>query len=115
MSRSRWCASASCSAVTPKNPLWTSMNVAMRQTSFVVLCPHLSGRDPRLAGQRRNVIGQTTDAVRRGRPTLQVMDAARSFISPLLVGRDDLLELAARRLDEAAEGRGQLLLIAGEA
>ena len=39
----------------------------------------------------------------------------RSFISPLLVGRDDLLELATGRLDEAAEGRGQLLLIAGEA
>src|SRR5215207_4913432 len=43
------------------------------------------------------------------------MDAARSFISPLLVGRDDLLELASRRLDEAADSRGQLLLIAGEA
>lgn len=35
--------------------------------------------------------------------------------SPALVGRDDLLALAARRLDEAAAGKGELLLLAGEA
>jgi len=35
--------------------------------------------------------------------------------SPVLVGRDDLLALATRRLDEAAAGRGELLLLAGEA
>ena len=35
--------------------------------------------------------------------------------SPLLIGRDDLLELADRRLDDVEAGRGQLLLVAGEA
>jgi len=35
--------------------------------------------------------------------------------SPLVVGRDELLALAARRIDEAAAGRGELLLVAGEA
>ena len=35
--------------------------------------------------------------------------------SPLLIGRDDLLELADRRLDDVEVGKGQLLLVAGEA
>jgi DNA-binding CsgD family transcriptional regulator len=34
---------------------------------------------------------------------------------PLLIGRDDLLELADRRLEEVLAGRGQFLLLAGEA
>ena len=34
---------------------------------------------------------------------------------PLLIGRDDLLELADRRLDDATAGRAQFLLLAGEA
>ncbi|MEO8437806.1 MAG: AAA family ATPase [Chloroflexota bacterium] len=34
---------------------------------------------------------------------------------PLLIGRDDLLELADRRLDEVVAGHGQVLLVAGEA
>jgi DNA-binding CsgD family transcriptional regulator len=34
--------------------------------------------------------------------------------SPVLVGRDDLLALAGRRLAEAAAGEGRLLLLAGE-
>jgi DNA-binding CsgD family transcriptional regulator len=42
------------------------------------------------------------------------MSQVRPLLSPILVGRDDLLELADRRLAEAAAGRGQLLLIAGE-
>jgi DNA-binding CsgD family transcriptional regulator len=37
------------------------------------------------------------------------------LLSPLLIGRDDVLDLAGRRIAEAAEGRGQFLLIAGEA
>ncbi len=37
------------------------------------------------------------------------------LLSPLLVGRDDLLDLAERRIAEAASGRGQLILLAGEA
>lgn len=40
---------------------------------------------------------------------------ATPLTSPVLVGRDDLLELADRRLDEARSGRGQVLLLAGEA
>ena len=36
------------------------------------------------------------------------------LLSPLLVGRDDLLHLADRRIAEAATGRGQLVLLAGE-
>jgi DNA-binding CsgD family transcriptional regulator/tetratricopeptide (TPR) repeat protein len=35
--------------------------------------------------------------------------------SPVLVGREDLLALASRRLAAAADGRGELLLLAGEA
>ncbi len=46
--------------------------------------------------------------------TAVTMNAIRPFLSPLLVGRDDLLDLADRRLNEAAEGQGQFLLLAGE-
>lgn len=35
--------------------------------------------------------------------------------SPVIVGRDDLVALATRRLEETAAGRGELLLLAGEA
>ncbi|MFI5259755.1 MAG: ATP-binding protein [Candidatus Limnocylindrales bacterium] len=41
--------------------------------------------------------------------------ALRAVRCPLLVGRDDLLELADRRIEEAIAGRGQFLLLAGEA
>jgi DNA-binding CsgD family transcriptional regulator len=41
--------------------------------------------------------------------------APRAVRCPLLVGRDDLLVLADRRLDDVTAGRGQLLLLAGEA
>lgn len=37
------------------------------------------------------------------------------ILSPLLIGRDDTLDLAGRRLSEAAGGHGQFLLLAGEA
>src|SRR5512146_1159628 len=43
------------------------------------------------------------------------MNRAGSVLCPILVGRDDLLELADRRLAEAASGRGGLLLLAGQA
>jgi DNA-binding CsgD family transcriptional regulator/tetratricopeptide (TPR) repeat protein len=43
------------------------------------------------------------------------MSRLTPLLSPLLVGRDDLLDLADRRLEEAAGGRGQTLLLAGEA
>jgi DNA-binding CsgD family transcriptional regulator len=39
----------------------------------------------------------------------------RAVRCPLLIGRDDLLELTDRRLDDVAAGHGQLLLLAGEA
>ena len=41
--------------------------------------------------------------------------ALRTVRCSLLVGRDDLLELADRRLEGAIAGRGQFLLLAGEA
>jgi DNA-binding CsgD family transcriptional regulator len=43
------------------------------------------------------------------------MAVNRSVQSPLLVGRDDLVALAERRIQEAKAGRGGLLLLAGEA
>jgi DNA-binding CsgD family transcriptional regulator len=43
------------------------------------------------------------------------MNSAGSVLCPIIIGRDDLLALADRRLAEAAAGRGQLLLLAGEA
>jgi ATP/maltotriose-dependent transcriptional regulator MalT len=43
------------------------------------------------------------------------MSQVGSVQCPIIVGRDDLLDLADRRLNEAAAGRGQLLLLAGEA
>ena len=43
------------------------------------------------------------------------MSQVRPLLSPLLVGRDDLLALADRRLGEAMAGNGHLLLLSGEA
>lgn len=43
------------------------------------------------------------------------MNRVGSVLCPLLVGRDDLLQLADRRLTETADGHGRLLLLAGEA
>src|SRR5262245_29218553 len=43
------------------------------------------------------------------------MSTVGPLLSPLLVGRDDLLNLADRRISEAAAGQGHLLLLAGEA
>ena len=43
------------------------------------------------------------------------MGTVGPLLSPLLVGRDDLLQLAERRIAEASAGRGHLLLLAGEA
>ncbi|HXG40374.1 MAG TPA: AAA family ATPase [Candidatus Limnocylindrales bacterium] len=37
------------------------------------------------------------------------------LLSPVLIGRDELLDLAERRLEESAMGRRQFLLLAGEA
>jgi hypothetical protein len=43
------------------------------------------------------------------------MSPVGPLVCPVLVGRDDLLRLADRRIAEAARGRGGLLLLAGEA
>ena len=43
------------------------------------------------------------------------MSIVGPLLSPLLVGRDELLNLADRRIAEAAAGEGHLLLLAGEA
>jgi len=43
------------------------------------------------------------------------MTATRTLQSPLLVGRDPILSLIDRRIEEAKAGRGTLLLFAGEA
>ena len=43
------------------------------------------------------------------------MEDLRPLVCPILVGRDDLLALADRRLDEIGPGNGHFLLIAGEA
>ena len=43
------------------------------------------------------------------------MSRVGSVQCPIIIGRDDLLDLADRRIAEAAAGRGQLLLLAGEA
>jgi len=43
------------------------------------------------------------------------MSRVTPLLCPLLVGRDDLLDLADRRLADAQAGRGQFLLLAGEA
>ncbi len=44
------------------------------------------------------------------------MDVPRRKVRcPLLIGRDELLELADRRIDDVVAGRGQFLLVAGEA
>ncbi len=43
------------------------------------------------------------------------MSRVTPLVSPLLIGRDDLLDLADRRLADAADGHGHVLLLAGEA
>src|SRR5439155_21580382 len=65
-------------------------------------------------GTRRDV-GRTTDESFSGRRTLPTVSRIGSVLCPIIVGRDDLLELADRRLAEAGAGRGELLLLAGEA
>src|SRR4051812_48103401 len=43
------------------------------------------------------------------------MQTLAAVSCPLLVGRDELLDLVDRRLDDVVAGRGQFLLLAGEA
>jgi hypothetical protein len=61
------------------------------------------------------VIGHLPDGRSEGSPKLRAVEDLRPLVCPILVGRDDLLALADRRLDEIGPGNGHLLLIAGEA
>ena len=54
-------------------------------------------------------------ALLRTSPKLPPMAAGRTLQSPILVGRDDVLEQFERKLREALAGRGGTILIAGEA
>jgi DNA-binding CsgD family transcriptional regulator len=69
------------------------------------------------ASNETAVIGRTTDDPWQGIPKLRgnMETVIGSVRCPLLIGRDDLLELADRRLDDVVAGRGQFLLVAGEA
>src|SRR5919108_4838002 len=54
------------------------------------------------------------------RPAVSRLDfrlviARRPLVSPVLVGRDDLLDLAGRRIAQVLAGDGRFLLLAGEA
>jgi DNA-binding CsgD family transcriptional regulator len=60
-------------------------------------------------------VGRSTDLARRRARRLALVVTRGHVLSPLLVGRDDVLALAERRIAEARTGRGQLLLISGEA
>ncbi len=62
------------------------------------------------------VIGRTTDDAIAPIPTLRGMTSRPDPVRcPLLIGRDDLLDLADRRLTDVQAGRGQFLLVSGEA
>ena len=57
-----------------------------------------------------------TDDRRGPCPTLRPWASHRdAVVCPLLIGRDDLLELTDRRLDDVLAGHGQFLLLAGQA
>src|SRR3954453_7274127 len=61
-------------------------------------------------------IGQMNDAGDEPLPRLgPVFETQRPLCSPVLVGRDDLLAHADRRIAEVRAGRGTFLLVAGEA
>jgi DNA-binding CsgD family transcriptional regulator len=60
-------------------------------------------------------IGHSTDEVLGDGRRLRRVSRIGGRLSPILIGRDDLLDLASRRIEEAAAGRGQLLLLAGDA
>lgn len=68
-----------------------------------------------MAPGRLPAIGHSTDASIGDAPTLRRMALVGPLVSPLLVGRDDLIALGDRRIAEVAAGRGHALLLAGEA
>jgi len=60
-------------------------------------------------------IGHSTDGGLEPRCRLDQVTRLGPLLSPILVGRDDLLDQADRRVAAAASGHGQFLLLAGEA
>jgi DNA-binding CsgD family transcriptional regulator/tetratricopeptide (TPR) repeat protein len=62
------------------------------------------------------VIGRTTDDIGHVRPTLRDMTAVTANVQcPILVGRDEILDLADNAVADAAAGHGRTLVFAGEA
>jgi hypothetical protein len=70
---------------------------------------------PDAVGETRAHIGRSTDGRFDMAARLATMTRLGPLLSPILVGRDDLLDQAERRVADAAGGRGQFLLLAGEA
>jgi DNA-binding CsgD family transcriptional regulator/tetratricopeptide (TPR) repeat protein len=62
-----------------------------------------------------SVIRHVTDDPDRTSPKLRLVPDLRPLVCPVLVGRDDLLDLADRRIAEVTAGGGRFLLLAGEA
>ena len=86
-----------------------------RPPQWLVPARDIRRRDANFAVPDDPVIGRMTDARRRAfalhcRPMDAMVGSVRS---PLLIGRDELLELVDRRLDDVDVGRGQFLLVAG--
>src|SRR5437667_3802190 len=60
-------------------------------------------------------IGRTTDVFGAHGRTLRAMSRVGSVLCPVIVGRDDLLELVDDLVGEAAHGRGHTLFLSGQA
>jgi len=61
------------------------------------------------------VIGHSTDARASAGRTLRAMSRVGSVLCPVIVGRDDLLELVDDLIGDAAQGRGHALFLSGQA
>jgi DNA-binding CsgD family transcriptional regulator/tetratricopeptide (TPR) repeat protein len=60
-------------------------------------------------------IRRMTDALRVYGRKLRAMSRVGSVLCPVIVGRDDLLELVDHLISEAAQGRGRALFLSGQA
>src|SRR6476659_6618402 len=77
--------------------------------------PASLGLDSRVARRPRHRSFDRCPATRTPYTSGAMATTYGSVTCPLLIGRDDLLDLADRRLDAVAAGRGHFLLVAGEA
>jgi DNA-binding CsgD family transcriptional regulator len=92
----------------------------MAGPAVIALPADTTGSDPtdaadRAAANHVAVIGRSTDDVQWALRRLGPMTRLGSRLSPILIGRDELFDLAERRRAEVTAGRGQFLLLAGEA